>query len=792
MNVKVGWRGLRRGGLSTVATVITLALGIGAVGIIFSLLNGVLLRPLPYHEPDRLVVAGGYLDGEMVNISPLTFRDWQSTSGIFSDLAAWAVRNLSITGEGSPEQTAGAFVTADYFNVLGRQAAVGRTFVEDESRQGTDDVVVLSYALWQRRFGGDADVVGRRLQINGEPVTVVGVMPQDFESLLDVDLWLPLTFSDDEMVEAKRAERYLVTVARLAPGVSLRQAEQELQALAKRITDANPAIEDTWSAKVITLSQSVVGDFRPILFMLLVAAGLVLLLVCANVINLMTARYLERQGELALRTALGADRKILLRQLLMEACMLSLTGGVLGLFLAWIGIRLLVTHGPQDIPRLQHVGLDGTVLVFVLLLSLVVGVVVGLLPSFQVSRFSLQEVLKEGGSRSSAGRGRGAVRNALVASQVALALALLIGAGLLITSLRNLLDVDPGFNPEHVMVMRVVQSSDTPMEQSRTFADQVLERLRALPGVREASVSTNVPLINSRLSMEPLVEGRSIEEAQTTANYEVVSPEYFSTLGIEVVAGRSFLATDRSGAPRVAMVNQTLARQLWPAGGAIGSRVSLDGVEGPWWTVVGIITDVHRFDLSQEPPPQLLVPWSQDPWFFMTFAVRTEGTPEALMPAARRAVWSVDADQAIALQTTLQAMVTESTAQREFNAFLVTVFGLAALLLTAIGLYGVMAYLAAQRHREIAIRLALGADRGNILRLMLRRGLLLLASGVAAGLVVAILLSRFLDRLLFEVSATDVGTFVAVTLVVALVALIASFVPALRSTRTDPALVLRQ
>lgn len=792
MNVKSGWRGVRRGGVSTVATVVTLALGIGAVGTIFSLLQGVLLSPLPYAEPDRLVVAGGDLDGEIVNISPPTLRDWQTSVSGLSDVAGWTVRNLSITGESNPEQVAGAFVSANYFAVLGREAGLGRTFVAREGEVGENEVVVISHGLWQRRYGGDRSILGRPMEINGERVTVVGVMPEDYESLLEVELWLPLAFSDEELSEDQRTERYLSTVARLAPGVSLRQAEEELRAMARRISERNPALDPTWSAQVITLREAVVGDFRPILFLLLAAAGLVLLLVCANVTNLMTARYLERQGELALRGALGAGRSALLRQLLVEACILSSVGGAIGLFLSWAGVRLLVAQGPQDIPRLHQVGVDATVLGFVLLLSLVTGVVVGLLPALHVSRFSLQDVLKEGGVRSSAGRGRSALRNVLVASQVALAVALLIGAGLLITSLRNLLDVDPGFDPEHLLVMRVVQSSSTPMEQSGLFAESVLERLQAIPGVRRAAVTTNLPLISSRLSMEPLVEGRDAAEAQLTANYEVVDPGFFSTLGVEVVAGRVFTPADRADAPRVAVVNETLVRRLWPSGGAIDSRISFEGPGGPWWTVVGIVEDVHRFDLSEEPPPQVLVPWAQEPWYFMTFAVRTQGDPVPLMPAVRRAVWDVDDDQAIALLTTMEDMVAESLERREFTAFLVSLFGVAALLLTAVGLYGVMAYLAAQRRREIAIRLALGAERRDVFALMLRRTLLLLGVGIAAGLIVEILFSRFLSRLLFAVEVTDLATLFAVVLLVGFTGLAAAFIPALRSSRTDPALVLRQ
>ncbi|HVR99973.1 MAG TPA: ABC transporter permease [Thermoanaerobaculia bacterium] len=784
-DLRVASRLLRRSPVLTLTAIFTLALGTGAVTTMFSVLEAVLLRQPAYETPDQLVVLRQTANREGAeNLSAADFVDLSSSGASFAGMAAYTSTSVSLTGSGEPERLPGLFVTADWFRLLGRQPLLGRGFLAGEDRPGHDSVV-LGHGLWGRRFASDRAVIGRTIVINGEKRTIVGVMPADFESIDEEELWLPLVFSPEDL--ANRGKSFVHVLARLRPGVDLERAQSQLDILAGRLERQYPTTNRGRSFRAIPLQEWLVGDLRPTLWMLFGAVGFLLLLVCANVTHLELARAVSRQREAAIRSAVGATPGRLVRERLAGAVFLSLIGGGCGVLLAVWGTRLLAVLDLGDIPRLSQTRMDSRVLAFTLLVSLASGIAFGLLPALQASRTDLQSLLKEGSGRATGGTGRRRLRSALLVSEISLALVLLIGAGLLVQSFRRLLAVDPGFQSDRCLAMRVVLPQETPHTAAAAFSQQVIERLHQIPTVRAAGLVTNVPLTTSRLSMPVTFEGRAARPGEdVTADYDAVTPGYFQAIGMRLLHGRGLTETDDARAPKVLVISKAMADRYWPAADPIGQRLSFDGAEGPWWMIVGVVADVRRLGLNSSPAPQIYAPFAQDPWFFMTFVMRTDTDPEAATRDARRAVWAVAPDQAIAWVRPMEEVLSSSIAKPRLSMTLLTVFAAIALLLTTVGIYGVMAQSVSQRVQEIGVRIALGADRGNLIWMVLRNVLNLTAIGLGIGLVAALALGRVLSSFLFGVSASDPLTFTAVAALLTAIALIATYIPARRAAGVAP------
>lgn len=784
-DLRVASRLLRRSPVLTLTAIFTLALGTGAVTTMFSVLEAVLLRQPAYAMPDRLVQLRQTANREGAeNLSAADFVDLSRSGSSFAGMAAYTSTSVSLTGGGEPERLPGVFVTAGWFRLLGRQPLLGRGFLAGEDRPGHDSVV-LGHGLWARRFASDRAVIGRTIVINGEKRTIVGVMPADFEPIDEEELWLPLVVSPEDL--ANRGKSFVHVLARLRPGVDLERAQSELDILAGRLAGQYPATNRARGFRAIPLQEWLVGDLRPALWMLFGAVGFLLLLVCANVTHLELARAVSRQREAAIRSAVGATPGRLVRERLAGAVLLSLLGGGCGVLLAVWGTRLLAILDLGDIPRLSQTRMDGRVLAFTLLVSLASGVAFGLLPALQASRTDLQSLLKEGSGRATGGTGRRRLRSALLVSEISLALVLLIGAGLLVQSFRRLLAVDPGFQSEHCLAMRVVLPQETPHTAAAAFSRQVVERLRQIPAVRAAGLVTNVPLTTSRLSVPVTFEGRAARPGEdVTADYDAVTPGYFQAIGARLLRGRWLAETDDAAAPKVLVISKAMAGRYWPAADPIGQRLSFDGAGGPWWTIVGVAADVRRLGLSSPPAPQIYAPFAQDPWFFMTFVMRTGTDPEAVARDARRAVWAVAPDQAIAWVRPMEEVLSSSVAKPRLSMTLLTVFAAIALLLTTVGIYGVMAQSVSQRVQEIGVRIALGADRGDLIWMVLRNVLNLTVIGLGIGLVAALALGRVLSSFLFDVSASDPLTFTAVAALLTVIALIATYIPARRAADVAP------
>jgi len=793
-DLRIAARQLRQSPSSTLTAALTLALGIGAVTTMFSVVEAVLLRPAAYAAPDRLVQLRQTTNHQGAsNLAPADFLDLRRQSHSLSGMAAYTNVSVGLSGGGDPERLPCTFVTADWFRLLGRQPLAGRGFLAGEDSHGRGQVVVLSYSLWVRRFASDRAAVGRTITINGEPRMIVGVMPADFEPIEDEELWQPLSFSPADLSD--RGGSFVHVVARLRPGVDLRQAQAELDTLAGRLERQNPETNAGRGFRAIPLRDWLIGDVRPALWMLFGAVGFLLLLVCVNITHLELARAAARQREAVIRTAIGASPWRLVRERLTGAVFLALLGGGCGVLLAAWGTQLLTALAPGDIRRLSQAHVDVGVLAFALLISVACGLAFGLLPALQASaRSELTTMLKEGSGRSTGSVSRRRMRAVLLVSEISLAMVLLIGAGLLVQSFRRLLDVDPGFQPERCLAMRVVLPQKTPPVASAAFSRQVLERLRRIPEVRSAGMVTNVMLTSSKLSVDLYVEGQSAARPgeDATVYYDAVSSGFFQALGASLVRGRWIEESDGTSAPKVVVISKTLADRYWPATDPIGRRVSFEGLKGPWWTVVGVAGDMRRFGLSEAPPSQVYVPFAQDPWFFMTYVLRTTGDPGAVAPAARRAVWAVDPSQAIAWIQPMDELLSSSIAKPRLSMMLLTMFAGIALLLTAVGIYGVMAHSVNERIQEIGVRIALGADRGDLIWLILSNVLALTLAGLVIGLAAALALGRVMSSFLFQVSATDIVTFTAVSALLVAIAVVASYMPARRAAGVTPTTAFKQ
>lgn len=785
----------------SLAAILTLALGIGAATAIFSMVDAVLLRPLPFTEQDRLVTVWGEVRARNqahVEVSLQDYEGWKEGSRVFSDLALLAATDsdLALTGGDQPLHVRGRLVSANFFDVLGVRPALGRGFRPEEDRPESQKVVVVSHGFWQRQLEGDAGGLGKTVSLDGEPHLVVGVMAPGFRFPKDVDLWVPAG-PLGSVPELKRL-RVFEAIGRLKPGVSLEQAQTDMTALSVRLEEVHPQTNQGYRASLQPLVDEILGDTGPALMLLLAAVALVLLIACANVAGLLLARAAARQKETAVRIALGAGRPRLVRQLLTESVLLAGLAAAVGLLLAWLGLRLVTAVGPADIPRLDEVGIDGRVLAFTLLVSLVTAVLFGLAPALQAARPDLTSSLKEGG-KSSASLGSRRLRSLLVVAEVALALVLLVGAGLVIRSFLHLQRTDLGFQPESLLTMRITLYGEKRPEphQWAAFYRDVAQRVEALPEVERASVVLLRPLSGPiGWDYDFQVEGQTPDEQKTnpTSNHERVSPGYFRTLGIPLVAGRDFTWSDGAETPKVAIVNQSMARRFWPGQDPLGKRLRFGrpGSEGPWLTVVGIAGDVRYREL-QSIKPDIYVPFLQDPHWAMDLVVRTGSDPLAAASAVTAAVQEVDRDQPVSGITTMERALSDTVARPRLRSFILGVFAALALLLAAVGLYGIIAQSVAQRRQEIGIRIALGAGRPEVLRLVLRQGLGLTLAGLAAGLALAAAVGAtgWLSTLLYGVEAMDLVTFAAVPFVLLAVAVAASLLPALRATRVDPLTVLR-
>jgi putative ABC transport system permease protein len=794
-DVRYGVRMMRKRPGFTAVVVLTLALGMGANTAIFSVVNAVLLRPLPYRNAERLVWVAGNVRGgtNRASVSPPDYVDYRAQNTVFEEFAASTSVPVpvNLTGAGEPERLTGSLVTANYFRAFGVAPALGRAFGPDEERAGPAPVAVLSDGLWRRRFGGDPSVVGKTVALDGKAVTVVGIAPPEFQYPAGVELWMPLDFCVPEM--NIRAAHFLRPIGLLKEGVTIEQARAETDLIARRLEEQYPESNERWSLNLVPLQEQVVGGVRTSLWVLLGAVGFVLLIACANVSNLMLARAAARSRELALRTALGASRWRVARQQLTENVLLSLAGGGLGLLLAAWGVDLLTALGAGDIPRSREIGVDGRVLAFTAALSVLTGLAFGLLPALRASRPNLNEVLREAG-RGTSGPGRGAVRAALVVSEIALALTLLVGAGLLVKSFVGLRSVNPGFDPANVLTLRIdlARARYAKPEQAAAFFGELQRRVAGLPGVEAAGMVSELPLSGQPNDMYFYVAGRPPQTgaAKVTADYRRVNHDYFRAMRIPLLRGRGFTEQEAAGDARVVVVNETLARNFFPDADPLGRRLVIDFGAREEFEIVGVAGDVRHRSLEGDVYQMMYVPTLRVGR--TNLVVRTSSSdPLSLAAAVRSEVAAVDRDQPVSAVRTMEEVVSGSVAQQRFRTLLLAAFAGVALLLAGVGIYGVISYSVTHRTHEIGVRMALGAGAADILKMVVGRGMALALAGIAVGLLAALALTRVLSSLLFGVTATDAATFAAVSLLIAAVALLACLVPARRATKVDPMVALR-
>jgi len=801
-DLRYGWRMIIGHRGATAIAIVTLALGIGANTAIFSVVNAVLLRPLPYRDSGRLLMlsASEDKDGALGNTGYATFLDWRERSRSFERMVVIRSWGGVLTGQGEPEVIRGLRVSADYFKLLGVAPSLGRDFRVEEDRPDTRFVVVISHGLWQRRFNSDPQVAGKQLILSDQPFTILGVMPPGFTDILAAnfhdaaDVWAPVGY-DITQPFACRSCQHLQTIARLKPDVTLAQARAEMGAIMNVMAREHPNIYATPAIGVARLQDQFTGAIRPALYLMLVAVGLVLLIACANVANLLLARAGERAREMAIRAALGAGQWRIVRQLLVESLLLSLAGAAAGLLLAWWGTDLLTSLSPSKMLQLQPVRTDARALVFTLLVSLLTGLFFGLAPALQAARHDAQSALKES-ARSSPGKRQRRLRESFVVAEIVFALALLVGAGLLIRSFMRVLDTKPGFESRNLLTMMIPASSakkyDDPA-QVRALYSEALKRIEALPGVEAAAVVSNLPfggnmdMYGFHVEKKPLANPADAPSAERYS----LSPDYLRAMGIPLLRGRGFTEQDNANAPLVTLINRTAAQRIWPNEDPVGKRIRLGAVDNPLRTIVGVVGDVNHYDLETAPDLQAYVPHAQWTDSYMLLVVRTTTDPGALTGPVRQTIHALDPDVPLHKVATMRQLVSASVAQRSFTLLLIAVFAAVALLMAAIGLYGVMAYSVTQRTREIGIRVALGAQGADVLRLVVGRGLRLVALGVALGVMAALALTRLMKKLLFEVSATDPVTFAGVAALLALVALLACWIPARRAARVDPMVALR-
>ena len=786
----------------SIVVILALALGIGANTAIFSVIDAVLLRPLPYPDPDRLVMIYGNFEGIGLPknqnwISAPEFVDIRDRNQSFSHVAAYAGGSFNVMAGTVPERIDGAVVTADFFSTLGVQPHMGRLFRSGDDQPGNDNVVIISHGLWQRRFGTDPGLLQRSITVNGRPHTVVGVAPSGFQYPEEAEIWTPLAFSADAL--KNRGSHGYRMMARIKPEFSLGQARADSQTVTNRIIESNRDYPyDKFQFRLILspILEEMVGDLRTALWIIMGAVGFVLLIACANVANLMLARAGVREREIAIRTALGAGRWRLVRQLLTESTLLALLGAALGLLLANWSLGILIRIGSVSFPRIAAAQLDLRVLGFTLLVAIATGVAFGIAPALQASRVH-PDALKEGGRGMTVGSGARQLRRLLVAGEIALSLILLVGAGLLLKSFYRLRQIDPGFQPEGVLTFRLSlpQASYPEPSQVRNFYLEIMRRLEVLPGVIAAGAVSALPLSGAGSSGTTTVESRAVapENATPEADWRVVIPGYFQALGIKLLRGRTFDERDTDMAAPVAIIDETMAHTYWPQEDAIGKRLKLGGQQStnPWMMIVGIVKHVRYASLEKPSRVQVYFPHAQRPSRGMSIAMRISMEPGTLVKAVQGEVSRMDSNQPAYLIQTMDELLADSVAQRKFSMLLLAVLAGVALFLAGIGIYGVVSYAVTQRTHEMGIRIALGASRASVLRLVLGQSMLVAAIGVGVGVIGSLALLRFMSTLLFNVQPRDPWTFTAVPLFLAAVAFIASYIPARRATKVDPMIVLR-
>jgi putative ABC transport system permease protein len=808
-DLRHGLRMLRRNYGLTALAVLSLALGIGATSAIFSIVNAVQLRPLPYREPERLFMLFEHnlrSGRDQVRVAPNNFLDWQKRNHIFEEIAAVYSFDLkTLSGAGEPEQVELHQVTANFFPLLGVEAYLGRTFTqqedaphkvqEEESPHG-DRVVNLSFGLWQRRFGGDPAVLGKTIDIDRVGHTVVGVLPPGFSFMnRSADVWVPLGLEPAKNYRAK-AGRFLWVPARLKADVKVEQAREDMSIIAKQLEQEYAFFNAGWGVNVVPLGKLVIGEIGRTLLVMFGAVVFVLMIACANVANLRLAQGAAREKEMAIRASLGAGRLRLIRLLLTESILLAALGGALGLLLAFYLVKLLVALGPSNIPRLSEIDLDGRVVVFTLCVSLLAGITSGLLPAWQASKIDLNEALKEGGRSAMTGARSNNLRGVFVVAEFALALVLLIGAGLMIRSFLRLQAVDPGFNTQNLLTMRLLlpEPAYFDLKKRTAFLEQAIKRMGELPGVQSASAISHIPFSGPNFNTYFMIEGlhSPADMNKQLAHIRPVNSNFLRTMGIPLRMGREFTERDitEDGA-NVVIINETMARRYFPNENPLGRRIRINRLEEKPDEIIGVVADIKISDIESDVMPTVYWPHHRWPFGFAAILVRTTGGPMSFTAAVTRAIRSLDPELSIAEVRTMEQVLWSSVARRRFYTLLLTIFAAVALLLAMMGIYGVMSYAVTQRKHEIGVRLALGAQTGDVLKLVIRQGMVMTLIGVGIGLSASYGLTRYLEGNLYEVKPTDPLTFIGVALLLSAVALLACFIPAKRASRVDPMVTLR-
>jgi predicted permease len=804
-DIRYGIRTLAKNPGFTIAAVLTLALGIGANTAIFSVIENVLLRPLPYPQPERLVEIWNTYEPQVprAGLSPGDYADWRQQNQSFSEMGAYAriSQGFNLTGEGEPQRILAGYASSELFPMLGAKVVAGRSFLSEEDRAGSEPVVILSHRLWQSRFGGDPGVVGRAIAVDNQRYRVVGVLPAGFQLLRWPDLWMPIGQYGDDLTE--HVHHAFDAVARLKPGISLAQARDEINRLNQQEAIRYPDAHKNFGVRVQTLQDPSAASLRNTLLVLFGAVGLVLLIACVNTANLLLVRNAAREREVAVRTALGASSGRLMRQLLTESTLLALLGGALGLFLAIAGLKVLLAFVPADLPVLRDSRLNGTVLAFTVAICIATGLACGLLPAVRMVKTNLAGVLKQG-SKGASAAGHHKTHNVLVISEIAMALIPLIGAGLLLRSFQQMLEVDPGFRMDHILTMEIEQPALSFAEinqlsqeeqiklgakQAQQF-ERIATQIRALPGVTEVGGIDDLPLSNEfRQASRFVIEGQPLPAAgaRPIVQFRTVSLSYFSTVGIPLRAGRLF--TEDDSKLLNAVINETMAERFWPRGDALGKRVNLCSLDPKpcWYTIIGIAGNVHQFGLDGQPTFDLYFTGGWTPYL----VVRTALDPLGIAAAVREVVHKVEPNLPVTHVMTMDGLLSGSVSPRRFSAVLIGIFAVLALLLAAVGIYGVMSYAVSQRTQEIGLRMALGAPAGSVRGMILGQMLRLTMLGVGIGLAGSFVVARFLASLLFGVGTYDPATFLGVAVLLVAVALSASYIPARRAMRVDPLVALR-
>jgi putative ABC transport system permease protein len=808
-DIRFAFRTLTKSPAFAAIAALTLGLGIGANTAIFSVVNSVLLSPLPYPDPDRIVMVCNRWQGfDKTWLSNSEYLDYREQCSSFEEVAAWATTDANLTGGREPERVTVGGLTASLFPVLGVEPILGRAFSEDEDLPGKDQVAVLSYGLWQRRFGGDPTIIGKTIELDGRSRTILGIMPALFKLPLDfgedgpTDLWIPLAIDPGSVDRTERGNHYLYSAARLAPGTNAEQATAELQALTTRFTEEGLyPVEMRFESFTLSVSEEIVGEVRPALLLLLGAVGFLLLIACANVANLLLTRAEARSREMAVRAAIGASRSRILCQLLTESIVLSIIGGAVGSALTYAGSQTLLAWNPASIPRVTEVTLNLPVLFFALIVSVLTGVLFGLAPVLHVWKLELTTTLKEGGRATTAGLCRHLFRRAVVVVEVALAVTLLIGAGLMLKSFWNFLDIDPGFQSDSVLIARLsLPQADYPEpEDIVSFYEELLDRLRALPGVEHTGAARTLPLTGTIGDWGLRIEGRpSTRGNHPKGDWQVVSPGYFEAMGMKLIKGRFLTYEDRTDALQVAVINETMVSKYWSDEDPLGQRIRMgSGIDQPWITVVGVVGDVTHNGIDVEIKQKFYRPHAQfhrSVGFApraMTLVVKATSEPVGLASLIRSEVGAIDPNIPLADVRTMDDVLAASVSEPRFTALLLGVFAAVALVLAVVGIYGVIAYSVSRRSHEIGIRMALGARSSQVLTLILQQGFALSAVGLALGIALALGVTRLMAGLLYGVGTTDMASFTLIPAGLMLTALLASYIPARRAARVDPVASLR-